>query len=93
MLNRNPTTRPNGFQIAQRVGLDATAADRPQHVLGGTFVGRARELSQLSEAFEATRKGSTVVAHVSGPSGYGKTTLIRRFLAGLSLEREVVVWP
>jgi tetratricopeptide (TPR) repeat protein len=91
LLHRNPTARPNGFQIAQRVGLDPTAADRPQHVLGGTFVGRTRELQQLSDAFDATRKGRTVVAHVFGPSGYGKTTLIRRFLAGLALEREVVV--
>ncbi len=91
LLDRNPTARPNGFQIAQRVGLDPTLAGSPRHVLGGTFVGRAREMQALRDAFEATLRGKTVVAHVHGPSGYGKTTLVRRFVSGLSLEREVVV--
>lgn len=91
LLDRNPTARPNGFQIAQRVGLDPKLAGSPRHVLGGTFVGRAEQLRALREAFEAARSGKTVVAQVHGPSGYGKTTLVRRFLSSLSLEREVVV--
>ncbi|HVJ17461.1 MAG TPA: AAA family ATPase [Polyangiaceae bacterium] len=91
LLDRNPTARPNGFQVAQRVGLDPTVAGSPRHVLGGTFVGRSHEMQTLREAFEEARSGRTVVAHVHGPSGYGKTTLVRRFLSSLSLEREVVV--
>lgn len=91
LLDRNPTTRPNGFQIARRVGLDPKFAESPRHVLGGTFVGRVDHLRTLREAFDAVRAGGTVVAHVHGPSGYGKTTLVKRFLSGLSLEREVVV--
>ena len=91
LLDRNPTARPNGFQVAQRVGLDPTLAASPRHVLGGAFVGRANEMRALREAFEAARAGKTVVALVHGPSGYGKTTLVRRFVSTLSLEREVVV--
>ncbi len=91
LLDRNPTSRPSGFQIAQRVGLDPRQAESPRHVLGGTFVGRTHHLEELRSAFEATRAGKTVVAHVHGPSGYGKTTLVRRFLSSLSLEHEVVV--
>ncbi len=91
LLNRNSTARPNGFQIAQLVGLDPTAADSPQHVLGGAFVGRSSELKALQDSFEQARAGKTVVAHVHGQSGYGKTTLVRRFLASVSMQREVVV--
>jgi len=52
LLDRNPTARPNGLQVAQRVGLAPTAASSPRHVLGGTFVGRAAQLSALREAFK-----------------------------------------
>jgi hypothetical protein len=89
LLHRNPTARPNGFQIARLLDLDPQSADGPRHVLGGAFVGRTDQLSSLRQAFELARTGRTVVAHVHGPSGYGKTTLVRRFLSSLSLEHEV----
>lgn len=92
LLKREPTQRPSGYQIAHRLGIDTSVrGNGPAHVVGGTFVGREPELLQLERAFAETKRGRTVVAHVHGPSGFGKTTLIQRFLQHLALHDEVVV--
>src|SRR5262249_61723498 len=65
------------------------------------FVGRARELQALDDAFAATRQGRSVGVIVRGESGVGKSSLVRRFadeagkrgavvLAGRCYERESV---
>ncbi len=90
LLSTDPAERPTGHQIAQRVGLQCDAFESPRSVLGGTFVGRKQELASLHAAFEQTKAGRTVVAHVHGVSGVGKTTAIRRFLTDLALHDEVV---
>lgn len=91
LLRRDPAERPSGPAIARRVGLSASTAASPRHVLEGTFVGRERESQALRTAFEEMRRGRTVVAHVVGRSGIGKTALVRRFAANLSLSDEVVL--
>src|SRR5690606_8644657 len=63
----------------------------PRHVTGGAFLGREAELEKLKAAFESARRGSTVVAHVYGGSGFGKTTFIQRFVSDLALQDDVVV--
>ena len=40
------------------------------------FVGRATEMAELERAFLATLAGQTVVVHIHGQSGIGKTALI-----------------
>ena len=65
----------------------------------GVFVGRLHELEQLRLAAERSIERSVVV-HVQGPSGVGKSALVRRFvedvertavvLAGRCFERESV---
>src|SRR5690606_16659810 len=47
--------------------------------------------AELERALEAARRGNTVVAHVHGPSGYGKSTLIRHFLDELPQRAGAVV--
>jgi len=47
------------------------------------FVAREAELATLRGAFAATKEGRIVVADVIGPSGMGKTVLVRHFLAEL----------
>jgi hypothetical protein len=46
------------------------------------FVGRSAELGQMEEAFSRST-GQLASVHVSGPSGVGKTLLVREFLSRL----------
>jgi serine/threonine protein kinase len=55
------------------------------------FVGRARELEALHEAFRDTCDGKTVVLVIEGESGVGKTCLARTFAERAALERPDVV--
>ncbi len=48
-----------------------------------TLVGRDRELAALVAACEASRGGKAVTMFVHGPSGVGKTALVRAFLDGV----------
>ncbi|MCE9571637.1 MAG: AAA family ATPase, partial [Deltaproteobacteria bacterium] len=68
------------------------------------FVGRGPELARLRGAFARARAGESVVVPVTGPSGIGKTALIRQFLgalgpgdamvlAGRCHDRELVPYP
>jgi ATP/maltotriose-dependent transcriptional regulator MalT len=49
---------------------------------GELFVGRTAELAQLHEELESARRGVPRVVLVEGRAGMGKTSLLRRFLAG-----------
>jgi hypothetical protein len=84
LLNRDPAKRPSGAEVLRRLGA------RPRGPVSGTrsataarsplFVGRARALATLSEAYRAMRDGHAVVVNVKGRSGFGKTELVRCFL-------------
>jgi serine/threonine protein kinase len=91
LLDRDPAARPSGIAVARRVGIERDIDASPRQTLESTFVGRHAELAALRSAFDATRCGQTVVAHVHGPSGIGKSALVRRFVSDLSLNSEVVL--
>ncbi len=55
-----------GFSVQDRIGV----------ILGGRFVGRRRELEAVLEIAEGTRPGGPTAAHIIGPQGCGKSTLI-----------------
>ena len=44
------------------------------------FVGRERQLQTLNDAFDAVANGRAAAVSVHGPSGIGKSALVRRFL-------------
>jgi serine/threonine protein kinase len=88
MIQARQTRLP---RIGSKVGLTPSLAASPRHVSGGAFVGRENELIALHMAFEETRRGKTVVAHVYGRSGFGKTTVVQRFVSELGLQDDVVV--
>ena len=90
MLRRDPDERPCGDEILRRLGGTAvdtsrlTAQQRP-------FVGRETQLNALRAAFADLRKGKTVSVFVHGRSGAGKSSLIERFLEGVSEQGEAVI--
>ena len=48
-----------------------------------TFVGRAKELASLRQAWDRVTSGKRVVFWIAGEPGIGKTTLIEHFVSGL----------
>jgi hypothetical protein len=54
-------------------------------------VGRNHDLGALNDAFLASREGRTVAVLVHGPSGIGKTALVRHFLDELELREQALV--
>ena len=82
LLDLDPVRRPSGEAVLQCVGRTAArpAADTSIAPMPEVLLGRESHLQSLSDAFEASTRGATVVAFVSGESGMGKTALIRHFL-------------
>lgn len=66
--------------IRSRAGARLPA--RPVSTTPAPFVGRAREAATLARALDDARSGRPTVVVVEGPSGHGKTTLVRRALDG-----------
>ncbi|MBX3225257.1 MAG: AAA family ATPase [Labilithrix sp.] len=64
----------NGAGLEAAPGLASIAPPAPRR-----FVGREFELAELAEAFDRTLRGECAVVTVTGESGLGKTTLVRRF--------------
>jgi serine/threonine protein kinase len=91
LLARDPARRPRAAELSVRLDLGPRASTAPWSASPANFVGRKAELEQLEGAFRLATQGHTVVAHVHGASGNGKTTLVRRFLAGLARQGDVVV--
>jgi eukaryotic-like serine/threonine-protein kinase len=84
LLRRDPGARPTGAEVLRR--LDAAPVVRSE--LGARFFGRAAELAVL-HARAATRGCRMVLAQ--GPSGIGKSALLRRFLDELKQQRPETV--
>jgi serine/threonine protein kinase/tetratricopeptide (TPR) repeat protein len=84
LLHMDPTARPSGREVAERLHLDAAGArastSLPTSVPGHglPFVGRSTELQVLHQAL-ADSRGSAVCVIIEGESGVGKSSLSRRF--------------
>jgi serine/threonine protein kinase len=90
LLRRDPTLRPTGQEILDRLGRTDLAPAIVRRVTspGSTlpFVGRHRQLKSLRDAFEATLSGTQTTVCLAGPSGIGKTSLMRTFVERLREE-------
>jgi eukaryotic-like serine/threonine-protein kinase len=89
LLRRKPEGRPNGREVLRRLGLIEGAAPpvrtlQTHQTVTHSFVGRESALEQLRAAYERSREGACVRTWVKGPSGMGKTALVRRFLDELA---------
>ncbi len=79
LMALRPEDRPVYGEILERLGaepLPATWAPASSALV----VGREQQLDRLGEAYERSLLGEPVFVCVHGPSGIGKTTLLRRFL-------------
>ena len=89
LLDPDPAQRPEARQILQRL---TGGPARKSHELAANraaFVGRSAELARLRQALTNVGGGATAVVHVVGPSGIGKSELLRHFLS--SAEADVLV--
>src|SRR5690606_24747610 len=91
LLARDPRARSSGAEVLRRLDVELPSKRDRREQRGAEFVGRQAEFAELERALEAARRGNTVVAHVHGPSGYGKSTLIRHFLDELPQRAGAVV--
>jgi tetratricopeptide (TPR) repeat protein len=87
LLQRDPTLRPSGEEVVRRLSpANSAASSVPAPApprTASALVGRRHHLTELHAAFDATSAGRPVVVRVQGPSGIGKTALVRRFLRQL----------
>jgi len=88
LLRREPANRPSAAALVKRLGLDDVVPNLTLHsgshahsIQTVPFVGRAAELTQLSQAFAAV-ESKPVVVLVEGESGMGKSALVEHFAEG-----------
>lgn len=96
LLRLDPHDRPEGKEILRRLGgsiaePSTDVSRRASPSSGWPLVGRKKYLEAMADAFSAARQGSTVVLHLHGRSGVGKSALVRSFLDGLVERQEAVV--
>jgi hypothetical protein len=97
LLDPDPARRPPAREIAARLRVTMESGPvvvaspaSPSHA-GVLFVGREAELLRLRTAFDAMDDGKPRVVEVSGPSGIGKTELVRRFVDEVAATGAVVL--
>ena len=86
LMRPKPEERPTGPQVMAWLGLRA-----PEPGLGETsFVGQEDGLTQLHRALHRVREGQAATVLVQGPSGVGKTALVRTFLNSVPADTVVL---
>jgi predicted ATPase len=94
LMCRDTTRRLSGDAALIKLGGGARASTLdpvPDSHGDAPFVGRTRELALLEEAFRTVVDGNAAAVYVCGPSGIGKSALVRSFLGRLSTRGDVVV--
>jgi len=88
LVRKEPAERPTFGEVISVVGRTRTRTQVPAFAGETVFVGRTTELAALKQAAKRAIAGGVVV-HVQGPSGVGKSALVRRFVE--DVERDTVV--
>jgi hypothetical protein len=95
LLRRRPEDRPAAVEILRRLGVGAAGhsftSPETTSKSQAPFVGRRKQLHDLSEVLAKARQGRTAVAFLQGKSGEGKSALARRFLDHAGTYPDVVI--
>lgn len=95
LMCRDPARRLSGREALSR--LDCSPAtvysfeEAGIRLADAPFVGRTRELEVLDEAYQTVTRGRAAAVYVCGPSGIGKSALVRHFLGRLAARDDVVI--
>jgi len=91
LLAPRPEERPTGHEVLAQLGIAPSDATPMGITTTGAFVGRTTELSALRAAHSDTASGRPIVVQLHGPSGIGKTALVRRFFDELRITPTVML--
>ena len=96
LLRKSPEARPVGDEVLLRLGESPSGVDAPQGLRtaptqNASFIGRESHTAELAAAFQAMRKGRTVVVRLHGRSGAGKSMLAQHALDDLRRRGNAVV--
>jgi len=87
LLSIQPSDRPSARAVRRRLSRRVTeSGEQPQATLTPAFVGREAEMAQLRAAYDRMKDGGTLTVFVRGPSGFGKTALVKEFTRTLREE-------
>ena len=87
LLALAPEARPRGPEILRSLGEAAPS----HHQAASVFVGRAEQYAALESALKALREGNPRAIYISGPSGMGKSELVRRFIEQAAADKETLI--
>jgi serine/threonine protein kinase len=91
LLQRDPTARPDGEEVARRLAPSVQTVRPGPAVAPVELVGRQRELDALQLALAKVRQGGTATVVCVGEAGIGKTALVRSFLDGIDRSGQELV--
>jgi serine/threonine protein kinase/tetratricopeptide (TPR) repeat protein len=94
LLRRDARARPTAGEILARLGAAAPRSmrtgPRPSGPIAELF-GRAGDVATLRDAFDGLTRGRSVIVHVEGESGAGKSALVRSFLDEIATRERTLV--
>jgi predicted Ser/Thr protein kinase len=90
LLDPDPASRASHASIVSWLGGVPGSAEVPADG-AARFIGRGPELARLGAALQSASAGATTCVVVEGPSGIGKTALVRAFLGTDEASRCTVV--
>lgn len=90
LLSRDPDLRPHGPKVLEHLGASAEEPPRGRIIRSDgaaahSFVGRKDEMSRLDRAFRRVESQRAAIVRIRGPSGVGKSELVREFLNRVAL--------
>jgi hypothetical protein len=95
LMCRDPARRFSGCEVLSRLDRGPATGHLFQEtgtlLADAPFVGRKGELEVLDEAYLKVARGRPAAVYVCGPSGIGKSALVRCFLGRLMTRDDVVV--